>query len=698
MQKAVDISRVPSEVPLKISADSKYWLWINGEPVVIEGGVKRGPNRTDSYYDSINVAQYLHKGENIISAQVWYYGKPGFSYNPSGQGALFIDSPRLSALNTDSTWVGMVHPAYYLTDGTQPNYRLPESNLGFDARKDIGEWQNHLNQWPAVKAVGYEGDEPWGALHHRVIPMWKDYGLTRYVSTTLLEGEEFDTLRCRLPYNCHAMPYIAVTAPEGLKIDIITDDYFGGNAPSIRAEYITKEGPQEYENKGWMNGHDVNYIFPHKSMTINKVAFRETGYDTDFAGSFECNDPFFNKLWEKAARTLYVTMRDTYMDCPDRERAQWWGDEVNESGESFYALSRSADALMRKGMYELIAWQRPDSTIYAPVPSSNYENHELPGQMLASVGYYGFYNYYLNTGDLKPIADLYPGVKKYMAIWKQLPDGTIEERTGGWHWGDWGENIDKAALYNAFYYLAQKGQREMALALGLQQEADSIEASMAALKKGFNDVFWTGNAYRHPDYSGLTDDRVQGLAIVAGLVDPDKYDAIFQTIKESEHASPYMEKYVEEGLILMGQPEYALERMKKRFGLMVNDDYHTTLYEGWGEGWADFGGGTTNHAWSGGGLTLLSQYIAGISPVDPGYSTFKVSPQLAGLEYVKATVPTVKGDIRISAKESDGELSFTLTAPEGTTGIIDLPGYTITSDTPVALPGGEKHKVTAKKN
>ena len=39
-------------------------------------------------------------------------------------------------------------------------------------------------------------------------------------------------------------------------------------------------------------------------------------------------------MWEKSQRTLYITMRDTYMDCPDRERAQWWGDEVNESGEA----------------------------------------------------------------------------------------------------------------------------------------------------------------------------------------------------------------------------------------------------------------------------------------------------------------------------------------------------------------------------
>lgn len=52
-------------------------------------------------------------------------------------------------------------------------------------------------------------------------------------------------------------------------------------------------------------------------------------------GSFACDDDFYNELWKRSARTLYITMRDNYMDCPDRERAQWWGDEVNELGEAF---------------------------------------------------------------------------------------------------------------------------------------------------------------------------------------------------------------------------------------------------------------------------------------------------------------------------------------------------------------------------
>lgn len=57
-----------------------------------------------------------------------------------------------------------------------------------------------------------------------------------------------------------------------------------------------------------MNGHEVWYIVPSKVKVID-LKYRETGYDTEFSGSFECEDPFLNELWKRAARTLYITMR-----------------------------------------------------------------------------------------------------------------------------------------------------------------------------------------------------------------------------------------------------------------------------------------------------------------------------------------------------------------------------------------------------
>ena len=66
-RKTVNLPNVPTSVIARIAADSKYWLWINGELVVFEGGVKRGPNPLDTYYDEVEIAPYLKRGENTIA-------------------------------------------------------------------------------------------------------------------------------------------------------------------------------------------------------------------------------------------------------------------------------------------------------------------------------------------------------------------------------------------------------------------------------------------------------------------------------------------------------------------------------------------------------------------------------------------------------------------------------------------------------
>jgi len=529
-RKDFSLEALPEKAIAKIAIDSKYCLWVNGEMVVFEGGLKRGPNPNDTYYDEVDISDYLIEGSNNISLLGWYFGKDGFSHVSSGRFGFLFEciTPELSILS-DASWKVIKNEAYQTCPSPFPNFRLPESSIKYDATKDLGIWYENdysVQSWRNAKVLGRPPMSPWNNLILRPIPQWKVSNLLSYINSPVFpfESQGDTTIICSLPSNLQITPYLKIGTQESKLIEIKTENFMGGGEPNMYAQYVSREGIQDYESLGWMNGHKVIYKIP-AGVKVLDLKYRETGYNTDFVGSFKSNDEFLNKIWQKAQRTLYITMRDNYMDCPDRERAQWWGDEVNEGGESFYALDTKSHLLFKKGMYELINWQRPDSTLYCPIPAGNWSS-ELPTQMLTSIGYYGFWNYYLNTGDTQTISDLYEGVKKYLKIWKFNDNGTVKIRQGGWLWGDWGDNKDMELITNASYYLALKGAANMAEVLSFKADALEYRQQMQKIKTAFNTEFWNGSAYRHPSYKGKTDDRSQALAVVAGIADKEKHPAL----------------------------------------------------------------------------------------------------------------------------------------------------------------------------
>ena len=670
-----------SNVELRIAADTKYWLWVNGELVVREGGLKRGPNPKDSYIDVLRDVPQLGFGFNDIVVLVQYYGRNSFSHRPTAMPGLYFDlTTSCDHVVSDDSWSAMRYDAMWAPADENPagtrQYRLAGANVGYDARKALDFATFDCGAVEADAVVVSREESEWGEFVERPIPMWRWSELRDYESTRIEDG----ILIGELPYNAHVTPYIKLRASGGERIVICTDDYWIGRARSFYTEYIAREGEQEFETPIWTNGHEVLYHLP-EGVEVLDVKYRESGYDSDFVGSFECDNEFCNKLWTKAQRTLYVTMRDNYMDCPDRERAQWWGDVVVELGEAGYVFDERAHRLTRKAILELMSHQREDGSIASPVPG--WYRSELPCQMLASVGYYGFYTYYMQTGDIETIKQVYDGVRRYLFhTWDPQTSGLIKMRRGGWHWGDWGKNIDKEALQQCWYGVALRGFAKMATLTGHRSDALMATQILDKMSVSFNEKYWDEATaqYRSEKYKDSPDDRVQAMAVIAGFVPKERYEIMRQFLNTHYNASPYMEKYVLEALCKMDYYDDALKRMELRFANMVNAKY-STLWEGWEYTGArgmtyKSGNGTYNHAWSGGGLTILSEYIAGIAPIEPAFARFRVCPNLGTLNRVESVVPTPYGNINMSAECQDATLVIRLSVPTDTEAVVELPsGY-----------------------
>lgn len=106
-RKTCELGAIPQSVTASIAADTKYWMWINGEMVVREGGLKRGPAPGDGYFDQVEIAPYLHEGRNVISILVWYFGRSGFSHMSSGIPALLFQAEGEGVeILSDGSWEG----------------------------------------------------------------------------------------------------------------------------------------------------------------------------------------------------------------------------------------------------------------------------------------------------------------------------------------------------------------------------------------------------------------------------------------------------------------------------------------------------------------------------------------------------------------------------------------------------------------
>jgi hypothetical protein len=200
----------------------------------------------------------------------------------------------------------------------------------------------------------------------------------------------------------------------------------------------------------------------------------------------------------------------------------------------------------------------------------------------------------------------------------------------------------------------------MAKHLGLTADAANYQQQMQSIKINFQKNFWKENRFASDGYQFYADDRGNGLAVCAGLVNREQWKKLKPVLDTTFHAGPYLEKYILESYFIMNEAADGLKRMKLRYDKMVNHPIITTLWEGWEIGSSTFGGGTYNHGWSGGPLSLMSAYVAGIRPAANGYASYIIQPQPGNLQTVKCRTLTAKGFVGIDLYTRDGVLKMNI--------------------------------------
>lgn len=655
-----------------ISAADKYVLWVNGELVVLDGSLKRGPTPYDSYYDTVELTN-LKQGENTIALLVAFNGRSGDGsivpvlVDEEGDeytqaGLIFELDAGGTTICSDSSWKAARHTGYKnrVTAGADyPGYSqssmLAERNVYFDARDDLGDFMAegyNDSEWEDATPVSKAGDLPFGDLYSAMIQPIRfqdivDFSNSAdYVGTPLTQDT---TLVLDLPGNIQFTPYFELEAPAGKKLTLYTDTYTDKQElPNFKDTYVTADGAQCYENYPWRSGSKL-IIEAEAGVTFTRLGYRASGFNGEQAGSFTSSDPGLDQLWQESLNTLAICMRDTYMDCPERERGPYMGDASNEIDAALYSYDQGGLDLTKKAILACVAWTGADGAIPSRAPS--VKPQEIPNQSLIFMT--SVYHYWLHSGDRETAEAYCNAFLNYLRL-VEMENGLPVYRDGSWTWDDWGDRIDTRLLQTGIYYYALNVTKSLADDLGITEGTEFLAERMDSMRENWRAVYYTEEGFKSPD-SKYVDDRANAMLALSGLAGEEDWPLITDVIMSTYQASPFIEKYVLEALCAMGRVDLALQRMRDRYAPMLKDEYDTL--------WETFDGetGTVNHGWTAAPLYILSKYAAGIRPTQAGFEAYEIAPGNE-LDSFHCTVWTPKGEITAELETAAAEKTLTVTA------------------------------------
>ena len=685
-RKVVSLPKPNEEVIAYISADTKYWLWINGELVVFEGSYTGGPSpvkasprvdffsiASNKYYDEVDISSYLREGENTIAALVWYYGdegQKGTHISSRKGGFIFQTEIDGRQVITDETWRVKAHPAYAKKVIKKSPYRVAAWSIKYDARNDLNDWTESAwtqpgfddSNWDQVKVGRKPPSAPYFALYPSEIPILNNFGLencTNYNESKFPFISDGKTIKCKLDFNKNFTPYFDIEAKAGQQIHIKSNMRLN----TIETFYTAKEGRQQFESYSWLNGRIIEYTIP-KGVTVHGLKYRWTGVGST-PGHFESDDAWFTRIWQMAENTLYICARDNFMDTPDRERGLWIGDVADQASYLFYSMDKAGRDLLKKAIKVTLAFSDSETGIFAGLGPGRFR--ELPAQSLQFIEQ-GIWHYYYNTGDIDTLSYAYPYVHKYLTLWDLKDNGLATFRAGAWKWTDWGpqDTIDYDVIQNALYYSALVSARKMAKALGDTRHIEMYNQRIDSIKAAYQKHYWQ-NGYFSSNPTLFQDDRANAVAILFGLAEPSQYQQIVDNVLVQNHfASPHFEWMIYNAMAMADRYDDALARMKARYGAQVDNKARSTLTE------YMTGGGTENHAWNA-PSTVLSKHIAGIKPTSVAWKTYQILPNMAHMKRVQQMVPSVQGDIEFTIEREKSKIEISLKSPEKTKATIGIP-------------------------
>ena len=374
----------------------------------------------------------------------------------------------------------------------------------------------------------------------------------------------------------------------------------------------------------------------------------------NYRGAFSCSDSLLNAIYETALYTFHLNTRECHLDGIKRDRWVWSGDALQSYWMNFYSF-------FDEDVNKRTLWG-----LRGHSPVNRHINTILDYTFYWLIGIESHYQY---TGDSLFIRQIYPQMLETMAFADQrlTADGLVAGQPGDWVFVDWAP-ISKEGVLSLEQLLYVKSLQSLAVCAAVAGD----EAMAAIMQKRyeneaerFGQLFWSDDkqAFMHrinPEGSVEELTRYANMfAILFDQVDEAKKQQIKANVLLNpdilQITTPYMKFYELAALCEIGEHQTVLDYVRSYWGDMLNlgattfwEAYDPTApadghYEMYGRPF----GKSLCHAWGANPVYLFGKYFLGVTPASAGYETYRVQPQLGGLEWMEGCVPTPKGDIAL---------------------------------------------------
>ncbi|KAJ7626201.1 Six-hairpin glycosidase [Roridomyces roridus] len=320
----------------------------------------------------------------------------------------------------------------------------------------------------------------------------------------------------------------------------------------------------------------------------------------------------------------------------------------------------------------------------------------------------GTYNYFLYTGDLAWIEDIWANYTKAVAFVeaKVSPTNGLMNVTGLRDWarqGGGGFNAEG----NAILYRVLTTASFLAAAQNLTDLAEAWTANATALKSAFNTAFWVPDLgmYRDNTSTTLTPQDANSFAVLFNLTESaEQAMSVSEGLEKNwnefgpvapelpDTISPFISGFELQAHFVAGNSTRAMDLLHREWGYLMytNLSVESTLLEGiTANGSLGYRANVgynhdpayTSHAhgWSSGPTSTLTVYVLGLSVTQPQGAEWLLSPHISGLPSAQGGFETPLGSFSASwsvvINKTKSKTTFTanVDVPEGTTGIFEVP-------------------------